>query len=130
MTEPQPNVIKSLSRGLTALELVLEQSATPQSLAKALDVDRTTAWRILNTLAAHGFVLRDAFDDQYVVSARKIFSFAHAISGTMTTPPSPKPSIGMDMAVERRRRNQLFNAVFAGSHDPKPAPRLTTTKAK
>ena len=91
MTEPQPNVIKSLSRGLTALELVLEQSATPQSLAKALDVDRTTAWRILNTLAAHGFVLRDAFDDQYVVSARKIFSFAHAISGKLHFPTLATP---------------------------------------
>ena len=91
MSENQSAVIKSLSRGLTALERVLEQSATPQSLAKTLDVDRTTAYRILNTLAAHGFVLRDALDDQYVVNARKIFSFAHAISGKLHFPTLAAP---------------------------------------
>ena len=48
----------------------------------------------------------------------------------MTTPPTPKPSMGMDIAVERRRRNQLFSAALAGSHEPSPAPRLTMTKER
>ena len=91
MSENQSTVIKSLSRGLTALELVLEQSATPQSLAKALDVDRTTAYRILNTLAAHGFVVRDPLDDQYVVNVRKLFTFAHTITGKLHFPTLATP---------------------------------------
>lgn len=91
MNEIQGKVIKSLSRGLTALELVLEHSATPQSLAKALDVDRTTAYRILNTLAAHGFVLRDPLDDQYVINVRKVFGFAHGIIGKLHFPSLAAP---------------------------------------
>ena len=91
MSEIQSNVIKSLSRGLTALELVLEQSATPQSLAKALDVDRTTAYRILNTLSAHGFVLRDPLDDQYVINVRKVFGFAHSMVGKLHFPTLAAP---------------------------------------
>ena len=91
MNEIQGNVIKSLSRGLTALELVLEQSATPQSLAKALAVDRATAYRILNTLAAHGFVLRDPLDDQYVINVRKVFGFAHGIIGKLHFPSLAAP---------------------------------------
>ena len=78
------NIIKSLSRGLTALDLVVEESLTPQRLAKSLDVDRTTAYRILNTLAAHDFVLRDPLDDQYVANVRKVFSFAHTVVGQVT----------------------------------------------
>ena len=67
MNEVYGHVIKSLLRGLTALELVLEQSATPQSLARILDVDRTTACRILNALAARGFALRGQFS--YAIAA-------------------------------------------------------------
>ncbi len=91
MNQIHGNVIKSLSRGLTALELVVEESTTPQSLAKSLDVDRTTAYRILNTLAAHDFVQRDPLDDQYVVNIRKIFSFAHSVVGKLRFPTLATP---------------------------------------
>ena len=85
------NIIKSLSRGLTALDLVVEESLTPQRLAKSLDVDRTTAYRILNTLAAHDFVLRDPLDDQYVANVRKVFSFAHTVVGKLHFPTLATP---------------------------------------
>ena len=91
MNEVQGNVIKSLSRGLTALELVLQESTTPQSLAKSLDVDRTTAYRILNTLAAHDFVLRDPLDDQYVANVSKVFSFVHSVVGKLHFPTLATP---------------------------------------
>lgn len=91
MNQVHGNVIKSLSRGLTALELVVEESTTPQSLAKSLDVDRTTAYRILNTLAAHDFVQRDPLDDQYVVNVRKVFSFAHSVVGKLRFPTLATP---------------------------------------
>ena len=91
MNQVHGSVIKSLSRGLTALELVLEESTTPQSLAKSLDVDRTTAYRILNTLAAHEFVVRDPLDDQYVVNIRKVFSFAHSVVGKLHFPTLATP---------------------------------------
>lgn len=84
-------VIKSLSRGLTALDLVVEESLTPQRLAKALGVDRTTAYRILNTLAEHDFVVRDPLDDQYVPNVRKISSFAHSVVGKLHFPTLATP---------------------------------------
>ena len=50
-----------------------------------------TAYRILNTLAAHGFVLRDPLDDQYVVNVRKVFGFAHGIVGKLHFPSLAAP---------------------------------------
>jgi DNA-binding IclR family transcriptional regulator len=77
--EQDSNLIQSLSRGLAALELVAQHSLTPRALADALDVDRSTAYRILTTLAAHGFVERDPHSDQYIISSRKIFALSSTI---------------------------------------------------
>ena len=111
MNQIHGNVIKSLSRGLTALELVVEESTTPQSLAKSLDVDRTTAYRILNTLAAHDFVQRDPLDHQYVVNVRKIFSFAHSVVGKLRFPTLATPYLEK---LRAKTGEAASLAVFAG----------------
>src|SRR5258706_12414513 len=91
MAVQDPNIIQSLSRGLTALDLVAEHSTTPRALAEALGVDRSTAYRILCTLAAHGFVERDSLSEQYVVSSRKISALGSAISANLHWPTLATP---------------------------------------
>ncbi|MFN8371277.1 MAG: IclR family transcriptional regulator [Anaerolineae bacterium] len=86
-----PNIIQSLSRGLEALERVSQHSMTPKALADALGVDRSTAYRILCTLAAHGFVERDPLSEQYIVSSRKIFALGSTIGASSHWPSLATP---------------------------------------
>ncbi len=90
-SEFDPNLIQSLSRGLTALELVAQHSLTPRALADALAVDRSTAYRILTTLAAHGFVERDPLSEQYIISSRKIFALSSTIGASSHWPSLATP---------------------------------------
>jgi IclR family mhp operon transcriptional activator len=58
--------IRALHRGLQVLtELNRLQRAAINTLAAALGLPRTTTYRLLETLRAEGFVLRDAHDDCY-----------------------------------------------------------------
>lgn len=91
MIEQDSNLIQSLSRGLAALELVAQHSLTPRALAEALDVDRSTAYRILTTLAAHGFVERDPHSEQYIISSRKIFALSSTIGASSHWPTLANP---------------------------------------
>jgi DNA-binding IclR family transcriptional regulator len=91
VTEQDTNLIQSLSRGLAALELVAKHSLTPRALAEALAVDRSTAYRILTTLAAHGFVGRDPLSDQYILSSHKIYALESTIHGTLHWPSLATP---------------------------------------
>jgi len=90
-SELDSKLIQSLSRGLAALELVAQHSLTPRALADALDVDRSTAYRILTTLAAYGFVERDPLSDQYIVSSRKIFALSSTIGANSHWPSLATP---------------------------------------
>jgi DNA-binding IclR family transcriptional regulator len=90
-SEFDSNLIQSLSRGLTALELVAQHSLTPKALADELDVDRSTAYRILTTLAAHGFVERDPLSEQYIISSRKIFALSSTIGASSHWPSLATP---------------------------------------
>jgi DNA-binding IclR family transcriptional regulator len=61
--------VQSVDRALRLLKAVAA-SATPssaQELAVRCDVNRSTAWRLLATLEAHGLVERDAASGRYVV---------------------------------------------------------------
>ena len=90
-SEFDSNLIQSLSRGLAALELVAQHSLTPRALADALDVDRSTAYRILTTLAVHGFVERDPHSEQYIISSRKIFALSSTIGASAHWPSLATP---------------------------------------
>lgn len=91
MTDLDPNLIQSLSRGLAALDLVAEHSTTPRALAEAMGVDRSTAYRILVTLAAHGFVERDPLSEQYTISSRKILALGSRINANLHWPTLASP---------------------------------------
>lgn len=91
MAEHDSNIIQSLSRGLSALELLTHKSITPKELGDALGIDRSSAYRILCTLAAHGFVERDPLSEQYIVSSRKIFAMSSEIGANMHWPSQATP---------------------------------------
>lgn len=91
MVEHDSNIIQSLSRGLTALAMIAQRSITPKELGDELGVDRSTAYRILCTLAAHGFVERDPLSEQYIISSRKIFAMGSAIGAMMHWPSQATP---------------------------------------
>lgn len=103
-SDHDPNIIQSLSRGLAALELIAEHSMTPRTLAEALGVDRSTAYRILCTLAHHGFVERDPFSDQYIISSRKILTMGSTVSANLHWPSLAMPWL-------RQLRDQTGEAV-------------------
>jgi IclR family transcriptional regulator, KDG regulon repressor len=98
------NIIQSLSRGLTALELLANGSMTPKALGMALGIDRSSAYRILCTLAAYGFVERDPLSDQYIISSRKIFAMGSSIGANLHWPTLATPWL-------RQLRDQTNEAV-------------------
>lgn len=64
---PEPiRPIRALLRGLEALEALNRRDGlTVSEVAAATRLPRTTAYRILETLCAGGFVVRDDIDDRY-----------------------------------------------------------------
>lgn len=91
MSENDSNIIQSLSRGLTALELISRRAITPKELGERLGVDRSSAYRILCTLAAHGFVERDPLSEQYIISGGKIFAMSSMIGASIHWPTRATP---------------------------------------
>jgi DNA-binding IclR family transcriptional regulator len=61
--------VQSVDRALRLLKAVAasETPSSAQELAQRCDVNRSTAWRLLATLEAHGLVERDAVTGRYVV---------------------------------------------------------------
>jgi IclR family transcriptional regulator, acetate operon repressor len=61
MSQPAKQKIDALDRGLVALELISEHGTVPLAeMAKQLGVSRATAFRMLATLQARGFVEHDS----------------------------------------------------------------------
>ncbi len=62
--------VRALERGLDLL-LVLNRlgRARPSLLAREAGIDRTTTYRLLETLQAKGMVIRSEADDSYILSA-------------------------------------------------------------
>jgi IclR family mhp operon transcriptional activator len=63
--------IRALIRGLEALTVLnLRDGATVSEVAQEIRLPRTTVYRILETLANAGFIVRDALDDRYRLTVR------------------------------------------------------------
>src|SRR5208283_2422292 len=63
--------IRALIRGLEALTVLnLRDGATVSEVAQEIRLPRTTVYRILETLANAGFIVRDAGDDRYRLTVR------------------------------------------------------------
>jgi DNA-binding IclR family transcriptional regulator len=61
--------VQSVDRALRLLKAVAtaDQPSTAQELAQRCEVNRSTAWRLLSTLEAHGLVERDPVTGRYLV---------------------------------------------------------------
>lgn len=79
-TAEQFRPIRALLRGLETLEtLNREDGLTVTEVASQTGLPRTTAYRVLETLCAGGFVLRDEADDCYRPTQR-VQSLAHGFA--------------------------------------------------
>jgi DNA-binding IclR family transcriptional regulator len=67
---PQAGLVQSVDRALRLLDRVAAAAPageTAAALAAQCDLNRATAWRLLNTLEAHGLVERDSATNRYKV---------------------------------------------------------------
>lgn len=66
-SEQSSNNIQSVDRALRLLTLISEQNGplSLQQLCELSGLNRTTAWRLLGTLEAHGFIERNVFTKEY-----------------------------------------------------------------
>jgi DNA-binding IclR family transcriptional regulator len=88
--EKQGAVLQTLSRGITALE-VLADAETPLSigeLAERLGLHRSIAYRIVRTLEGHGLIARDAAGDLKLGAS--LASLARNVSRDLQTAALPE----------------------------------------
>ena len=64
-----PHRVQSVHRAMELLKAVAEAGSVRNltALARQCDLNRTTAWRLLLTLEAHGMVVRDARDGWFMI---------------------------------------------------------------
>lgn len=67
-----------LARGLHALEILAAGSATAAEVARTLDVNRSTALRLLNDLEAAGYVARENATKRYHTVSERLYALAAA----------------------------------------------------
>jgi DNA-binding IclR family transcriptional regulator len=67
--DPAGGGVQSVDRALRLLKAVAASSvpSSAQELAQRCGINRSTAWRLLSTLEAHGLVERDVLSGRYVV---------------------------------------------------------------
>ena len=68
-------LVQSLERGLAALEMALDGSVRPSEVAEALGIDRSTAYRLLYTLMAKGYLLQDERTREFTSNPAKFSNF-------------------------------------------------------
>ncbi|MDA8200371.1 MAG: IclR family transcriptional regulator [Thermaerobacter sp.] len=69
-------IVQSLDRGISALELAFDGGVTPVELARHLQVDRSSAYRLLNTWVERGYLVRDAASGVFAPNATR-FAVLH-----------------------------------------------------
>lgn len=65
------HIVQSLDRGLKGLDLAFEGGVKPSELARALGVERSSAYRLLYTLAYRGYLVYDGRRRIFVPNAAK-----------------------------------------------------------
>lgn len=106
------NYIQSLDRGLQLVELI-SQSSDPMSLTKLaelLNVDRSSAYRLLSTLENRGYVIQDPETKRYRLGMEVIVLSRHAIDG-LNLHAVAKPFLKQ---LVRESQESANLAVFAG----------------
>jgi DNA-binding IclR family transcriptional regulator len=67
---------KALTQGLQTLELLAEAPRTAADVARHLCVDRSTGWRILQTLSEHGWVRQDPDAKSFSLNVTHLYTLA------------------------------------------------------
>jgi DNA-binding IclR family transcriptional regulator len=82
---PAPLTVGTLEKGLGVLEMIArkqgQQGCSLSELRVALGMNRTTLFRFLSTLRAHGFVERDAMSDRYQLGIHVLFLSSAFLNG-------------------------------------------------
>jgi IclR family acetate operon transcriptional repressor len=130
-----PTVINSLSRGVTILRLLAAQPAGMgvTELAEKLDVDPSTAYRLLSTLELHGFASQDADSKKYFLGYG-VLEIASGVLGRLSVAQISQPhllavaaSTGENAHLAVRDRQ---SAVFIASESGTGMLRVETTLGK
>lgn len=130
-----PTVINSLSRGVTILRLLAAQPAGVgvTELAEKLDVDPSTAYRLLSTLERHGFASQDAETKKYLLGYG-VLEIASGVLGRLSVAQISQPHLraiagatgeNAHLAVRDRQ-----TAVFVASESGSGMLRVETTLGK
>jgi DNA-binding IclR family transcriptional regulator len=72
-TKRGQQLVQSLERGLTALEMAVEGGVRSSEVAEVLETDRSTAYRLLYTLMVKGYLLQDPATREFVPNVTKFF---------------------------------------------------------
>jgi DNA-binding IclR family transcriptional regulator len=72
-TKRGQQLVQSLERGLTALEMAIEGGVRSSEVAQVLETDRSTAYRLLYTLMAKGYLLQDPTTREFTPNPTKFF---------------------------------------------------------
>ena len=81
-----PQLVQSLERGLVALEMALEGSVRPSKVAAALGIDRSSAYRLLYTLMAKGYLLQDERTREFTSNPTKFFQLYSKVATLLDWP--------------------------------------------
>ena len=79
-------LVQSLERGLAALEMALDGSVRPSHVAAALGIDRSTAYRLLYTLMAKGYLLQDERTREFTSNPTKFFQLYGKVATLLDWP--------------------------------------------
>ena len=79
-------LVQSLERGLVALEMALDGNVRPSHVAEALGIDRSTAYRLLYTLMAKGYLLQDERTREFTSNPTKFFQLYGKVATLLDWP--------------------------------------------
>ena len=79
-------LVQSLERGLAALEMALDGSVRPSHVAEVLGIDRSTAYRLLYTLMAKGYLLQDERTREFTSNPAKFFQLYGKVATLLDWP--------------------------------------------
>lgn len=72
-TKRGQQLVQSLERGLTALEMVVEGRGRSTEVAEVLETDRSTAYRLLYTLMVKGYLIQNPTTREFTPNPTKFF---------------------------------------------------------
>jgi DNA-binding IclR family transcriptional regulator len=73
-------LVQSLERGLIALEMAVEGGVRSVEVAEVLETDRSTAYRLLYTLVARGYLIQKPLTHEFIPNPTKFFQLHNKVA--------------------------------------------------